>query len=216
MDFTFNILKIFAVSICLVLSTALWANENNKIGLNDLQNGDVLLISLNCMQCRYIESETNAPFSHSGIILETALGLKVAQALGTVHLTDIKKFLKPVTPNSKVIVVRSRESDVNEKFKILLKIFEQKFANLPFDGNYLWNNFDNLGNEKIYCSELILKLLNEVLEKKLQPEILSYEKHYDYWFKVFRGVVPANEIGNSPASFYKDQENFEIVGQLIY
>lgn len=191
-----------------------YASELDIIKENQLEVGDVLLISLNCMQCRYIESETGAPFSHSGIVLQVYPTLTIGQALGSVHTTSLFNFLKPITPKSKVVVLRSTEFKSGHKFGELLSIFKKYFFNLPFDNEYRWDNFDQNGQEKIYCSELILKLLNYVLEKKLSAEILSYNKHYEYWFKVFKGNVPMNEWGNSPASLYRDSNHFEIVGHL--
>lgn len=202
------------VAFLSVFSTATYSSDLKIIKQSDLKVGDVLLISLNCMQCRYIESETGAPFSHSGIVLEIQPALKVGQALGTVHSIELSKFLKPITPKSKVVVVRSKENATNEKFAELNNIFNKHFLGLPFDGDYLWNNFDQSGREKIYCSELLQKLLNQILVNKLSSEILSYDKHYDYWLKVFKGNVPMNEWGNSPASFYRDSVHFEIVGHL--
>ncbi len=190
------------------------ASELAIVNKSQLRVGDIVLISLNCMQCRYIESETGAPFSHSGIILSTNPSIKIGQALGVVHSINLGSFIKHITPNSKVLIVRSRESETNTKFKDIEKIFYEKFLELPFDSEYLWNNLDKNGKEKIYCSELVHKLLNEVLDTKLVPQILIYSKHYDYWLKVFNGTVPNNELGNSPSSFYRDSTNFEIIGQL--
>lgn len=192
-----------------------WSNDR-VIAVGDLKVGDVVLISLNCMQCRYIESETGAPFSHSGIVLQTKPEVLVAQALGSVHVTSLEKFLKPITPKSLVAVVRSNEFRNTNFANRLVKNYYDQFEGLPFDGQYLWDNVDELGREKIYCSELILKLLNTVLTKPLAPEILVYQKHFDYWSKVFRGNVPLNEWGNSPASLYRDREHFEYIGQLAY
>lgn len=207
-------MKILMASFLLFLNLASYANNYRQIQVSDLAVGDVLLLSLNCMQCRYIESETNSLFSHSGIVLEVGTKVLVGQALQNVHLVEIEKFLKHKTPNSQVIVLRSREFGLNQNIKQLKKYFHQYFENLAFDGEYLWNNRDSFGREKIYCSELIHKLFNLILEKKLTPEVLSYQKHYEYWKQVFRGTVPENEVGNSPASLFRDNENFEIIGHL--
>lgn len=177
--------------------------------------GDVILISLNCMQCRYIESETGAPYSHSGIVLQTKPDVLVAQALGSVHVTTLEKFLKPITPKSIVSVMRPLEFQKISLLDKLVKNYYAKFDGLSFDGQYLWENVDEWGREKIYCSELILKLLNTVLTNAIEPEILIYQKHYDYWDKVFKGNVPHNEWGNSPASLFRDRVHFEYIGQLI-
>jgi hypothetical protein len=37
------------------------------------RSGDTLLIALNCYSCRYNESESGAPFSHSGVLLRGIL-----------------------------------------------------------------------------------------------------------------------------------------------
>lgn len=210
------------VSITLVFflfSAPLKANElfANELFIDkhELMVGDVILISLNCMQCRYIESETGESYSHSGIVIATRPELIVAQALGSVHQTSLQNFLKPITPKSKISIMRAKELMTFNLSKLLVNNYHAQFEGLPFDGQYLWENVDQWGREKIYCSELILKLLNTVLSKKIEPEILIYQKHFDYWKKVFNGNVPQNEWGNSPASLFRDRENFEYIGQLI-
>ncbi len=209
-------LNLFCLPFLLLMSLLFCVNSfAQNFQVKDLRVGDVLLVSLNCMQCRYIESETNSTFSHSGIVVENLNGeVVVAQALGALHKLSLKDFLKPITPGSVVTVMRSRESGKNSGFKKLNSIFEEHFLGLPFDGDYLWNNFDSRGYEKIYCSELIYKLLNFVLDRKLIPGKLSYQKHYDYWKKLYRGNVPENAVGNSPAMIFDDTLNFNFLGNL--
>lgn len=196
--------KLTLICILILFSQLSWAFS--------LQEGDVILFSYNCYECRMIESETGAPYSHSGIVVRDSDGeLKIAQALTKVHLTSLVNFLKPRTPGTKVLVRRSREL-MNRQIS-LTSIFKNEFEGLAFDSDYLWDNVDQNGRELIYCSELLAKLLNHVLTQKLRPYPLTYQKHYDYWYKHFQGHVPEGVLGNSPASFAQNPA-FITIGEL--
>lgn len=186
----------------------------------ELQSGDVLLLSFNCYECRVIESETDSSFSHSGVvIISSDKGLRIAQSLGRVALYSLEDFKKNITPHTKISVYRPvdfLDLDKDELLNLdyaMENLFVQKFQNLPFDSNYLWNNFDSNGNELLYCSEFIAKFLDSFLSQKTIPEKLSYKKNWSYWLQYFRGVIPEGEVGNSPASFSRDSR-FKFVGYL--
>lgn len=194
----------------------------NAFGLTvkDLQTGDVVLLSLNCIECRVIESETESLFSHSGVIVVDQDGRKrVGQSLGSVALFSYEDFTRNITPGTFVHVYRAREfkklnpMQVSMLEKTMLDTFNEKYRGLPFDSKYIWNNFNNKGQEMLYCSEFIAKFLDNFIAKKTVPSIISYKKHYDYWSKYFKGMVPENELGNSPASFSRD-DRFEFVGTI--
>lgn len=186
----------------------------------ELKNGDVLLISFNCYECRVIESETNSKFSHSGVIIKNENHeIRVGQSLGSVALYPLEDFLKNRTPGTNVSVYRVKEflkfnaaesAEVEER---MLAIFNTTFKGLPFDQKYLWNNFDSKGRELLYCSEFIAKFLDHFLEESTIPFPLSYKKNEDYWLKYFKGNIPEGELGNSPASFAHD-DRFIFVGNL--
>jgi hypothetical protein len=207
----------FNLSILLCLFTfPLFA----KFNLADLRAGDVLLISLNCFECRMIESETNSAFSHSGVVVVDQNGqLKIAQSLGRLDLFTYEAFTKNKTPQSTLSVYRPKEFKNIKGLKLkkleldMYNVFVEKFKNAPFDSKYLWNNFSTSGAELLYCSEFIAKYLDYFLSKKTIPFPITYQKHYDYWLQYFKGVVPEGELGNSPASFSRD-ERFEFVGTL--
>lgn len=186
----------------------------------DLQSGDVLLISFNCYECRVIESETNSAFSHSGVVLkDEKRTLRIAQSLGRVALYPLDEFLKNRTPGTQVAVYRPKEwmNSSNSEREILqermLSLFNDQFKGLPFDGRYLWNNFDSSGRELLYCSEFIAKFLDHFLSSPTIPFPLSYKKNEAYWLKYFKGMIPEGELGNSPASFSSD-ERFIFIGNL--
>ena len=192
----------------------------HAFGLSDLKSGDVVLLSLNCYECRVIESETESLFSHSGVVIVDETGLiKIAQSIGRVSLDSYKDFTKNKTPRTFVHVYRPRElknlSSVqyDKLTKNMRELFNQRFKGAPFDSRYIWNNVNAAGEELLYCSEFIAKFLDFFLSEKTVLAPISYSKHYDYWLKYFKGNVPLNEPGNSPAAFSRDSR-FEYIGKI--
>lgn len=186
----------------------------------ELQNGDVLLISFDCYECRVIESETSSPFSHSGVVIKNeAHEIRIGQSLGFVALYPINQFLKNKRLGTKVSVYRPRDfvnldqaQKRNLEEKMLLH-FNTVFKGAPFDVKYLWNNFDEKGRELLYCSEFIAKFLDHFMSEETIPYPLTYTKNEDYWLKYFNGAIPEGELGNSPAAFTRDSR-FIFIGNL--
>lgn len=196
--------------------------STNLFGLtvNDLQTGDVVLLSLNCMECRVIESETNSLFSHSGVVvIDQDKKMKIGQSLGSVALFSFAEFTRNITPKTFVHVYRPREfKKLSVKQRLILEenmlsVFNDQYRGAPFDSKYVWDNYNANGQEMLYCSEFIAKFIDNFLTEKTIPQNISYNKHYEYWFKYFKGEVPENELGNSPATFSRDQR-FEFVGTI--
>lgn len=203
--------------ICLLL-----AFSTNLFALvpSDLRAGDVVLLSLNCYTCRMIESETDSAFSHSGVVVIDETGrTRIAQSLGRLDHFSFVEFTKGITPGTVVHVYRPREfKNLSAKKRMelhqnMIDVFNEKFKNAPFDNKYLWNNFNELGIEQLYCSEFIAKFLDHFLSKKTITFPITYKKNLDYWTKYFKGVVPEGELGNSPVSFARD-ERFEFIGTI--
>jgi len=183
----------------------------------ELQSGDIILISFNCYECRVIESETNSLFSHSGVILKGKdNNFYVLQSLSSVSSVTLDQFLKNKRPLSKVSIYRPKDffnytsKEYLELTQEMVSIFSSKFLGLKFDSDYLWDNVDQNGNELFYCSEFVAKFLDNFLSKPTIPYPLSYKKNYQYWFKYFNGHVPEGVLGNSPGSFAEDPR-FEFV-----
>ena len=177
----------------------------------ELQSGDVLLISFNCYECRVIESETNSPFSHSGVVFRNKdNNLYVAQSLGSVNVVSLDEFLSHRRPFSKVSVYRPIKfynftaQEYSDLAKTMSEIFYLDFFGLKFDSKFLWNNVDESGNELLYCSEFVSKFLDQFLDSQTIPYPLSFKKNIEYWSKYFKGTIPEGELGNSPGSFVND------------
>jgi hypothetical protein len=208
-------LKKFAMLIFLFFIKLFF--ESSITSAQELKTGDVILISFNCYECKIIESETNSPFSHSGVILKTTENqYYVLQSLGSVISVPINDFLKNKRPLSKVSIYRPKDfTNFNKEEYIklthdMMSVFNRDFLGLNFDSKYLWDNFDQNGNELLYCSEFVSKFIDYFLSKPTIPYPMSYSKNYQYWLKYFNGNVPEGVLGNSPGSFANDPR-FEFV-----
>lgn len=208
-------MKIIILGLLALLSSNAFA-----FNFEDLQAGDVVLLSLSCYECRVIESETNSLFSHSGVVIKTETGeTRVAQSLGRLDHFSFADFTKNKSKGTFVHVYRPREfKNLSAKEKSLLEknmldVFNEKYKDAPFDSKYLWNNFSPTGEEYLYCSEFIAKFLDNFLTKKTIPFPITYQKHLDYWTMYFKGVVPEGELGNSPAGLSRD-DRFEFIGKI--
>ncbi len=211
-----NLILIFIFTFSVLLS----GQQAFGITFHDLRAGDVILLSLNCYECRVIESETESLFSHSGVVmLDQNNSVKIAQSIGAVAMDSFSDFIRNKTPGTFVHVYRPKEfkkmSNVayDQLSHNMLDLFKTKYQGAPFDSRYVWNNVNAAGQELLYCSEFIAKFLDHFLGEKTTLSKISYSKHYDYWLKYFKGNVPLNEPGNSPASFSRDNR-FEFIGKF--
>ncbi|MBK22799.1 MAG: hypothetical protein CME70_02245 [Halobacteriovorax sp.] len=166
---------------------------------SEWRNGDIILLPLNCYSCRYIESETGAPFSHSGLLIKIEGKWRVTQSLGEVKSFSVNEFLSMGRKGEKALHIRAKYL---KSTRGMAKDYTENFRGLPFDSKYLWNNFDLEGRELLYCSEFITKLLNNYLAKKLVPKKMDFRDNWEYWYNYYSGDVPQGEPGNSPADFY--------------
>ena len=181
------------------------------VKLPALHAGDVVLIALHCYVCRVISETTDSPYNHSGLILDTELGLnsRVVQSLQSTQDLSLSEFLHQAGKTSPIKILRPRElansfkhdREAYESSTVLLnRVFAQEMRGRAFDDNYLWNNVDSDGHELLYCSEMIQKTLNHVLAQPLTTVALDYSSHWDFWLNYFDGKVPQGQPGNSPAS----------------
>jgi hypothetical protein len=80
--------------------------------------------------------------------------------------------------------------DLNERFA-------REFEGLSYDGAFLWNNRDEKG-EKIYCSELVVKLLEPALARPIPTKPMHFVADREAWIRHFKGRPPDGEPGVSP------------------
>lgn len=166
------------------------------------RSGDVLLISLNCYVCSLIERSTGAPYSHSGLLLERAGKWWVAQALGSVHVVELERFLALKKAGTSVAHLRPKLSAHDRSH--LWAIFAQ-FEGLPFDSHYLWDD------ETLYCSEFIAKFFQQIDPTLLAPKPIEYGADDIYWRQIQGPNYNEGELGNSPADLLSDSY-FKLLG----
>jgi len=182
----------------------------------ELKTGDIILISFNCYECKLIEEETHSNYSHSGVIQIKNGEVNVLQALTNVHAIKLSEFLKYKRKDTQSLILRAKESELIEgeisqnEFE---KVYQEKFKGLKFDSFYSWENFDEEGREKLYCSEFVSKFIDHFMIQPTIPRPMTYNLHLEFWKKYFKGNVPEGELGNSPASFLTDNR-FLILGPL--
>lgn len=172
--------------------------------------GDILLAPMKCYLCKLIEGETNSDYSHLFVFIE---GSKFAHSLGKVEYIDYSEIKKIVDPSRPMLHVRHKSFRTFSSGKIKRELHLQ-YLGLPYDKEFLWNNFDESGNEKFYCSEFVLKLLNSSFQLGLTPLPMSYDIYPEAWRSYFGGRPPTGLPGVAP-SFFENDKNFEQI-KYIY
>jgi Permuted papain-like amidase enzyme, YaeF/YiiX, C92 family len=179
--------------------------------LPQLRPGDIILIDLGCYVCRAISITTGSPYNHVGLVIEVSSSsrARVAQALGRTDALDLESFLRQAKDGSAIEIRRSVELDglyhtnnnmfVNASMS-LKSYFESAMAGRPYDRDFLWDNMDADGNELLYCSEMVQKTLNHVLNDKIPTTPMDFSDQMEFWDGYFNGHTPQGAPGNSPAT----------------
>jgi hypothetical protein len=176
----------------------------------DIRAGDVLLVPLNCYVCNAIEQETGTPYSHSVVVANNTSNPTeryVYEAWGEVKKTPLTEILKRKQKNQNLYQLRAKEflalSATRENE--LRQRFDESFLGLPFDDEYLWNNLDATGHDKLYCSEFVIKFLNSFLRTPVRPQPMSFDQNREFWvtyYQQFGLQVPEGEMGGSPSTLF--------------
>ncbi len=182
-----------------------------------LKPGDVLLQPLSCWACSLIEAEEETIFSHIGVVLAVEPQVIVAEAFGTVRKVSLAEFNKKTEQGQKLLVIRFRNdrlsSDIQNSSASFTKLFDEEFAGAKYDHDFRWNNLDDNGREKFYCSELVSKLFQAFTGVETPIKRMHFQMNRDSWMKYFRGNIPDNMWGNSPGDFHRSELFYE-VGEL--
>ena len=190
----------------------LYAQTPNSL---DIRVGDIILIDLDCYICQIIKEETQSKYSHSGLVIGHENGKPlVAQSLGEIEVVTLQIFLKSRRPGTPVNLKRSKELDslffsnmdeYRSRTQLLQYFYFNKYSQNPFDRLFLWDNYNENGVELLYCSEFIVKIMNEILTYKLQTEAMSFNKHSEFWETYYGDIpVPEGQPGSSPGSLDRD------------
>jgi hypothetical protein len=151
------------------------------------------------------------------MVLETHPEVVVIEALGKVRRLGLAEFNARTQKKQRLSVRRFRHPKAQayllQNQQKLRELFMREFEGLLYDHDFLWNNFDDEGREKLYCSEMITKLLGFFLNIELPIKRMKFDKNRDAWMKYFGGTPPDGKWGNSPATF-ENSELFYEVGEI--
>lgn len=179
----------------------------------EVKVGDIILQPLQCWTCHLIMAQEKSNFSHMGLVVATQPEVLVAEALGAVKLTPFKDFLGR-TRGLTHSVIRFKDQSIVHYFdrheKQFLKFFEEHFAGLPYDSEFLWENRDDRGQEKLYCSEMVAKILEEFLRVEMPVKKMKYDINREHWIEYFKGNPPDGKWGNAPADFERSPIFYEV------
>ena len=202
--------KILSLAL-LILSYSTLASEIQ------LKVGDVLLQPLKCWACSLIEAEEETIYSHIGVVLAVGPEVIVAESFGKVRKLTLVEFNAKTEPGQKLSVLRFRNddlsSDIQNSADAFMKIFQQDFEGAKYDHDFLWNNLDEEGQEKYYCSELVSKLFQALVGVETPRKRMHFQTNREQWMTFFKGHIPDNQWGNSPGDFERS-ELFYQVGEL--
>ncbi len=204
-------IKYFALLVC--LSLPLFAADHAL----ELKVGDVLLQPLKCWACTLIEEEEDTIFSHVGVVIAVQPQVIVAEAFGNVRSLSFTDYDKKTEVGQKIKVLRFQREDLVEKIQNssaeFLQLFQNDFEGAAYDHNFRWNNFDEQGVEKYYCSELVAKMFQAFAGVEIPLKRMHFDQNREGWMTFFKGDIPDHEWGVSPADFDRS-ELFHEVGEL--
>lgn len=198
----------------LLISAFIFTVEASSV---ELMVGDLLLQPRQCWSCTLIEEQEESIYSHIGMVIEVTPTVKVVDSLLRVKMSGLKDFNSGTQKDQKISVRRFRNPEIvtflQSRRHNLYKYFVSEFEGLSYDHDFIWNNFDQNGREKLYCSELISKLLSSFLNLELPIKRMKFDRNRDQWLKYFKGNPPDGKWGNSPASF-ENSDLFYEVGEI--
>lgn len=181
-----------------------------------LKVGDILLQPLDCWSCSLIEDEEDTIFSHIGIVLSVE-PVMVAEARGKVRRLSLLDFNATTAKGQKVAILRLQNeravAELQKKKAAFATLFKNEFEGLDYDHSFLWNNFAADGGQKLYCSEMVAKLLQAFLGIDPIIKKMHFTRNREQWERYFKGSVPDGKWGNSPGDFERS-ELFYQVGEL--
>jgi len=184
----------------------------------ELKTGDILLQPLNCRLCDLIEAEEQTIYSHIGLVVMVDNTPYVLEAFfGSVKMVTYAEFNKKTQRLQKLRVLRfadePRARFLAAKTAEIVKVFKAKYEGLYYDSDFRWDNYDDKGREKLYCSELMVKLLNDFIVWDYPIKRMHFSRRPDDWDKHFKNNTPRDEWGNSPGDFERSAE-FNHLGDI--
>jgi hypothetical protein len=138
-----NKYRIFSLVLSLIIVLSACSQETGF----EFQEGDIILQSLNSMQCEAVKAATNSDYSHCGIVIEDGGKLVIYEAVGPVKKTEIKAFTDSGT-NGHYVVLRSKDKKIDPSE---MRAYCNSELGKPYDIYFNWDDTE------LYCSEFVWK-----------------------------------------------------------
>ena len=170
----------------------------------DVRDGDVIFHTSTSSQSEALRRAMGSRYTHMGVIFLRDGQPFVYEAVGPVKWTPLEEWIARGV-NGKFVVKRLSSDSVVLDSEALesLKHAAQKHEGKPYDLYFEWSD------DRIYCSELVWKIYNEVLG----VEIGALERFEDFDLsdplvaaklkERFGDSVPLEEIVISPAAMFE-------------
>jgi len=211
----------YRVFLCFVLIIALihivhvapnsYAFSKIKSGVTDytkniqIKSGDFIFQHLPGPLTEMIADVTKSPYSHCGIIVEKKGGFVILEAIGPVKETPINEWIAR-GEGERFTIVR-----LKEPYRIFIpQIIEQayRFSGRPYDIQYEWDD------QKIYCSELIHKAVQEgaglSLARFVRLGDLDWHRYEKQIRQITGGILPLDRIMITPADLAESNEVYMV------
>ena len=157
------------------------------------QTGDIVFQSLPRNELiNTIEGATHSPYSHCGVVLNRDGKWVVIQALGTVKYTSLYKWVCQGRWGS--FVAYRLKPHLRHTIPSFVKELE-KFAGLAYDFHY------EMGDDAIYCSELIYKAYKKATGEELGRLVKLGDLDWQPFAEVitkYEGKLPLERIMITP------------------
>ena len=130
--------------------------------IQKIEDGDLIFQTSQSSHCEAVRIATKSKFSHCGIVFFINKKKYVFEAVQPVKLTPLEYWVTHGKDNKYVVKrLKNSEQILNPEMLIKMKDYAKTFKNKDYDLYFEWSD------QKIYCSELIWKIYNDVANIEL-------------------------------------------------
>ena len=157
---------------CLIIVVVAGCACSRTAASQNFRDGDIIFHQSTSSQSKAIKLATGSQYTHMGIIYLQNGKPYVYEAIKTVRLTPLNKWIARGV-GKKYVVKRLRDADdlLTPKALADLKKAGEAFKGKKYDLYFGWSD------DRIYCSELVWKMYDRALGKRIGP--LKRLKQFD-------------------------------------
>ena len=184
---------------------------------HEFKVGDLIFTTYRpCYVCHVIEDETGSPYSHVGLVVKVSKEkILIADSLGKVKTSTVEEF---VEKSALADLYRIDFSNLKQSYSVFEKLiytdYLENYSGLLYDKYFDWENSDENGEELLYCSEFIVKILDPYFKIPVGTKPMNYTKNYDFWLRYFGEIpIPQDKPGMNPGALARKPQ-FKFVKNL--